>query len=429
MSIDPNNLAGTATMTFDDEFNSLSLWNGSSGTWSTTLATSSDSANGASLTGNNEQEWYINNNYGPTSSVVPWTVNNGVLSLTAAPADSSIQPLINNYKYTSGLLESSHSFSQEYGYFEISAKLPAGQGFWPAFWLMPENNTWPPELDVMEVLGKDPTTLYTTVHTGSNNASDTKATTVADMSTGYHTYGVDWESDYITWYFDNQEVYKVATPSDMHQPMYMLLNLAVGGYWPGYVDSTTPFPSSMNIDWVRAYQSKPADATTPSTPTTPSDPTTTPSTPSTPPTTTTTTPSTPTTTPSTPATTPSTPTTTPTDPGTTTGGRGGHTISFPSLSGFNWQPSTTTTNWHPTTVTTHAASTAQTVPTTSGQASSQQDLWASLHLTNPSAATDSASLSQAFEALGANGRVNPLHMTLDHVAPTSALHANDLVFN
>ena len=87
-------------MSFDDEFNSLSFWNGSGGTWSTAYWWAQP--NGATLTSNGELEWYINSNYAPTASVKPWTVNNGILSITAAPAAASIQPLINNYQYTSG---------------------------------------------------------------------------------------------------------------------------------------------------------------------------------------------------------------------------------------------------------------------------------------------------------------------------------------
>jgi beta-glucanase (GH16 family) len=238
MPINPNDLADTATMTFDDEFNNLSLWNGTTGTWSTTYIFSDPNGNGSSLPSNGEQEWYINNLDSATSSVKPWTVSNGVLNLTAAPAAANIQPLINGYQYTSGLLETSHSFSQTYGYFEIKAELPAGQGLWPAFWLLPTNGSWPPELDVMEVLGNNPNALFTTVHSAAPNTpgAQSENTTVANTSTGFHTYGVDWEKDYITWYFDGQAVYRVATPADMNQPMYMLLNLAVGGYWPGLAE-------------------------------------------------------------------------------------------------------------------------------------------------------------------------------------------------
>ena len=247
-AIDPTNLAGTAHLTFDDEFDGLSLWNGASGTWDTTFYYD-DSNVGSTLSGNGEQQMYINANYAGASSVKPWTVSSGVVSLTAAKASSSISSLINGYSYTSGMLNSYHSFSQTYGYFEISAKLPAGQGFWPAFWLMPTNGSWPPELDVMEVLGKDPTTLYTTVHYNSDNEMETQNVAVADMSAGFHTYGVDWEADYITWYFDHKQVYRVATPAGLNTPMYLILNLARGGD----VDQTTPLPGSYQIDYVRVY--------------------------------------------------------------------------------------------------------------------------------------------------------------------------------
>src|SRR6201995_1084710 len=115
-SINPNDLADTAKMTFDNEFSSagLSLWNGTSGTWSTTYIFADPNGNGSSLPSNGEQEWDINNNYAPPSSFNPWRVSSGVLNLTAAPASSAIQSQINGYQYTSGLLETSHSFAQTY---------------------------------------------------------------------------------------------------------------------------------------------------------------------------------------------------------------------------------------------------------------------------------------------------------------------------
>jgi beta-glucanase (GH16 family) len=250
----------TTAPTFDDEFNSLSLWNGTSGTWDTTAQFSSPTGNGYSLPSNGEQEWYINSNYAPTSSVQPWTVSNGVLTLAAAPASSSISSLIDGYQYTSGQINTAQSFSQTYGYFEMRAELPAGQGTWPAFWLLPENGSWPPEIDTMEMLGNNPGTYYTSVHSGSaaNEINAGQPDTVGDTSSGYHTYGVDWEPDHIAYYFDGQQVYQTATPADMNTPMYMIANLALGGPWGGNVDGTTSFPADMNIDWIRAYSSLPS---------------------------------------------------------------------------------------------------------------------------------------------------------------------------
>jgi beta-glucanase (GH16 family) len=251
VSIDPNNLAGTSHLTFDDEFNNLSLWNGSSGTWATSFWYQDPTgSNGASLPSNAEEEWYINSNYGPTQGVTPWTASNGVLTITATPTPSWLSGYVNNYSYVSGEINTYHSFQQTYGYFEMRAQLPAGQGFWPAFWLMPEDGSWPPELDVVEALGQNPTELVTTSHS-AYAGMESLWTQVPNMTTGYHTYGMDWEPDYITWYFDGQAVYQIPTPADMNKAMYIIANLAVGGNWPGPADGSSS--AQLNIDYIRAY--------------------------------------------------------------------------------------------------------------------------------------------------------------------------------
>jgi hypothetical protein len=76
------------------------------------------------------------------------------------------------------------------------------------------------------------------------------------MSKGFHTYGVDWQADYLTYYFDGNQVWKTPTPSDLNEPMYIIANLAVGGNWPGMVNGTTPFPAQMKIDYIHAYVDK-----------------------------------------------------------------------------------------------------------------------------------------------------------------------------
>jgi beta-glucanase (GH16 family) len=256
----PDKSQAAAVMTFDDEFNSLSLWNGKSGTWDTNYWYNPLHGNGGSLSTNGEQEWYINSNDPGTKSVRPWKVSNGILTITGAPASGAIQPLIQGYRYTSGEINTYHSFSQLYGYFEMNARLPKGQGTWPAFWMLAENGSWPPEIDIMEVLGNSPTTLYTSAHIEQNNKEVNfgTAVNVPDTSKGFHTYAVDWEPNTITWYFDNKRVYQIPTPPTLNVPMYIECNLALGGYWPGDVNGTTPFPSQMQVNWIRAYSSKPA---------------------------------------------------------------------------------------------------------------------------------------------------------------------------
>jgi hypothetical protein len=218
------------------------------------------------VVGNGDQQWFIDHTYAPTASVRPWTVSNGVLSITTAKADPAIKPYINNYEYTSGLITNYPSFSQTYGYFEMSAQLPKGQGLWPAFWLLPTSGAWPPEIDILEVLGNDLTTLYTFAHSSALTGSHTYiggSHRVTDMSVGFHTYGLNWQADYLTWYFDGVEIQKLPTPSDMNVPMSIIANLTVGSYWPGPVNSTTPFPSSFEIDYIRAYQDLGAAPPTP----------------------------------------------------------------------------------------------------------------------------------------------------------------------
>lgn len=268
MPIDPNNLATTAKLTFADEFNSLSIWNGSNGTWSTNWWYNDEwglykTSKGGTLTSNGEKQWYINDNYAATSSVNPWTVSSGVLSITAQPTDPAIAGLINNYAYTSGMLNTWHSFSQQYGYFEISAKMPAGQGLWPAFWLLPQDGSWPPEIDIFEILGHDTKTLYTHVHTKEDGTHESEGAAIktVDLSLAFHRYGVDWQDDYITFYLDGKQVSRFETPADLHKPMYMIANLAVGGYWPGNPNASTVFPAKLQIDYIHVYSELPATVT------------------------------------------------------------------------------------------------------------------------------------------------------------------------
>ncbi|MDB5642321.1 MAG: skn1 [Hyphomicrobiales bacterium] len=266
MAINPNDLGNTATLTFADEFNSLSLWNGQSGTWNT--GDSWGNLKGFSLSGNGEQQWYINSQYAPTQSIKPWTVSDGVLNITAQPTTDAEKQLVNGYDYTSGQVNTFHSFSQTYGYFEMRAQLPAGQGLWPAFWLLPEDNSWPPEIDVMENLGNDMNTYVTTVHTAANGSHSQNGAGIStpDLSAGFHNYGVDWEADKITWYFDGKQVFQADTPSDMNKPAYMVADLAVGGYWPGNPDASTAFPATLKIDYIHAYTENPNGGSTGSAP-------------------------------------------------------------------------------------------------------------------------------------------------------------------
>lgn len=253
-------------MTFDDEFNSLSLNNGTSGTWNTTYGYGGPTAM-SNRHLNDEVQVYTDPNWrgttGTMTPINPFSINNGILNITETKLTAAQSAANWGLQYSSGLLTTKSSFSQLYGYFEVDAKLPAGQGMWPAFWLLPANGTWPPELDVFEELGKDPNTLYLTAHTSANgtkNQSVQSVVTIGDVTQNFHTYGVLWTATDLVWYIDGNAVAQTATPGDMHSPMYMLLNLAVGGAWGGGTIGT-PDSATMQVDYVRAYSINP-DTTT-----------------------------------------------------------------------------------------------------------------------------------------------------------------------
>jgi beta-glucanase (GH16 family) len=229
----------TLTPTFDGEFNSfVSSPDGSTGLWKTSLANGN-----RTLGSNGEEEYYSDSSVGTN----PFSVNNGVLDITAAPGSNAL-----GLPYNSGVITTQGSFNQLYGYFEIDAEMPAGQGLWPAFWLLPESGAWPPELDVLEVLGNNPTTLYFSTHS-SVQATQGTTLNVANVSSGFNLYGVMWGPQTVDLYINNVEVASMPTPADMDVPMYMLANLAVGGYWPGDPNSTTPFPATMQIAYIKAF--------------------------------------------------------------------------------------------------------------------------------------------------------------------------------
>lgn len=200
---------------------------------------------------NHEAQYYSDASVG----VDPFRIVSGILEITAAPAGAGVT-LPGGLAYTSGLITTHSTFAQRYGHFEMRAQLPTGAGFWPAFWLLKTDGTWPPEIDVVEAFGRDTQTVYTAMHSGAAGAHTQVGSTipVADYSNGFHTYGMSWRPDVIRWFIDGTEVFQAATPADMHVPMYMLANLAVGGQgsWPGPTDGTSS--ATMRIDYIRAYQ-------------------------------------------------------------------------------------------------------------------------------------------------------------------------------
>jgi beta-glucanase (GH16 family) len=158
-------------------------------------------------------------------------------------------------KYISGHVTTLGKFAQTYGRFEVRARLPKTKGIWPAHWMLPVRDAWPPEIDIMELLGHDPNTVYMTNHWGTSSADhywNSKGYTGPDFSADFHTFAVEWDSEKIVWYVDGVMRY-VSANGVPHEPFYIILNTAVGGDWPGNPDETTVFPQYHDIDYVRVY--------------------------------------------------------------------------------------------------------------------------------------------------------------------------------
>lgn len=178
-------------------------------------------------------------------------VANGKLRIAAQETPNA------SHLYSSGLISSHNSFATEFGRFEIRCKIPRGKGLWPAFWLLPPDTSWPPEIDVFEALGDSTNTVHLTSHWSENGEHRQSGAeyTGPDFSDGFHTFAIEWSATSIVWFVDGVQRHKVENHSP-RGPMYLLANMAVGGSWPGAPDASTAFPSAFEIDYIRAYKSE-----------------------------------------------------------------------------------------------------------------------------------------------------------------------------
>jgi len=213
---------------------------------------------GAGGWGNNELQYYKAKD--PDNA---W-VENGHLTITA------IQEYYSGSNYTSSRLITKDKFEFRYGKIEGRLKLPYSQGIWPAFWLLGENIStvgWPAcgEIDIMELIGGPSTDhiIHGTAH-WDNDGSHAMYGNKYTLSSGiyaddYHLFSVEWTPTYIKWYMDNILYLTLniqsAGLSEFHNLFFIILNIAVGGNWPGYPDETSVFPQTMEVDYIRVYKS------------------------------------------------------------------------------------------------------------------------------------------------------------------------------
>ncbi|MFE4538457.1 ricin-type beta-trefoil lectin domain protein [Streptomyces scopuliridis] len=245
--------AGAAAVTFSDDFNGAAGSAVDGGKWQIETG---DNVN------NHERQYYTAGNNNAALD------GQGNLVITARKDNpGNYQCWYGRCEYTSARLNTSGKFTSTYGRVEARMKVPRGQGMWPAFWMLGNdigNVGWPNsgEIDIMENVGFEPGTVHGTLHgpgysgSGGIGAGYTLPNGQA-FADAFHTFAIDWSPNRITWSVDGN-VYQTRTPADLggrtwvfNKPFFIILNLAVGGYWPGDPNGSTPFPSQLVVDYVR----------------------------------------------------------------------------------------------------------------------------------------------------------------------------------
>lgn len=226
-------------LVWSDEFNGTSVdqskWNFETG----------------NLNVNHEEEYYQPQNA---------TVANGNLVITAK------NETVGGFPYTSARMNTKGKFAVAYGKIEARIKLPTGAGLWPAFWMLGVNIdtvSWPAcgEIDIMEHINTD-SLIYGTMHWSVAGQQASYGENLDSSPAGYHVYSVVWDSNSIKWYVDDKLYVTGNIANDInstdafHKPFFIILNLAVGGDWPGQYVDTARLPASMYVDYVRVYQAK-----------------------------------------------------------------------------------------------------------------------------------------------------------------------------
>jgi beta-glucanase (GH16 family) len=202
--------------------------------------------------GNNEWQYYTSGNN--------LSIEDGILILEARKEQQG------GNDYTSAKISSKGLFEVQYGKIEARIKYPTGQGLWPAFWMLGANIddvSWPQcgEIDILEHINND-WTVHGTAH-WDDNGHVYYGTSQSMSPLEFHVYAIEWDNQGIRWFVDGQQYHVmdisngINSTSEFHNPFYLILNLAVGGDWPGYPDCCTDFPAQMLVDYVRVFEMTP----------------------------------------------------------------------------------------------------------------------------------------------------------------------------
>jgi beta-glucanase (GH16 family) len=217
--------------------------------------------------GNQEREFYTTR----TENAALDGKGHLVITALEEPASSTRQCWYGKCLYTSTRLKTKGLFAQMYGRFEARIQIPRGQGIWPAFWMLGDDIDrvgWPQsgEIDIMENIGREPAVAHGTLHgpgySGAGGVSRADTLSTGAYADDFHVYAVEWRPKEIKWFVDGRQYHRM-TPADIpagskwvfDHPFFLLMNVAVGGGWPGDPDSSSMFPQGMVVDYVRVYRS------------------------------------------------------------------------------------------------------------------------------------------------------------------------------
>ena len=248
---------GEMSLVWSDEFNGARL---DPATWF--FETGDGSQYGIPGWGNGELQWYL-----PDNAVI----DNGKLVITARR-----QPQ-NGFEFTSARINTRDRFAFRHGRIEARIRLPAGEGLWPAFWLMPQEEAYggwaaSGEIDIMEAVnpgGTGGNAVYGTLHYGGaspgNRSSGDHYVVASDTTENFHVYALEWDEREMRWYVDdtlyatqnNWFTTAADFPAPFDRAFHIIFNVAIGGGFPGPPDSTTRFPTAMTVDYVRVYTGEP----------------------------------------------------------------------------------------------------------------------------------------------------------------------------
>lgn len=222
---------------------------------------------GGSGWGNNELQYYTDS----TRNARHDGKGNLVIEAQPVAKDEKLDCWYGPCKFTSARISTKGLHSWKYGRFEARMRLPGGQGIWPAFWMLGDDIDevgWPKcgEIDIMEVIGREPSTLYGTLHgpgySGAESTGGNIKLASGKFADGFHVFAVEWRPGEIEWFLDGK-IYSRKKVKDLpgsakwvfDHSFFMILNLAVGGNWPGSPDDSTEFPARIEVDYVRVYGS------------------------------------------------------------------------------------------------------------------------------------------------------------------------------